>query len=258
MSRRFWLHTAGAAVVILLLFLLPLEAPETMDIIEWTMQLSIRSRIEVDDGNCTELAYVPVLDLYAACCRAAFINQPPPVPAFTFMHLRNYIWVWLSGLGLSALFFAALHIRLMKHVNRWRTKETDVALHTLLANEKEHLGITRPVALYRHKLLSTPVTVGINNPAILLPRKAYDSAILPLILRHELIHVKNKDVLRKYALTALRCIFWFNPFVHMLALQANKDFELVCDILALQGRDESIKRSYAEILIRSASKDANP
>jgi beta-lactamase regulating signal transducer with metallopeptidase domain len=258
MSRRFWLYVAGAIIFMLLLFLLPMEPPEPMDANEWTMELLMRAREEVDDSTCTELAYVPALSLYVPCCRAAFLNQPPPAPWFALMHMRNYVLVWLFGFGLSALFFVTQHIRLLRRLKRWRTEETDIAIHKVLINEKEHLNITRSIALCKHKLISTPITVGIVHPAILLPRKAYDSAALPLILRHELIHIKNKDVFRKYALIALRCIFWFNPFVHMLALQANKDFELVCDTLTLQGQDESIKKSYADLLIQSASEDVNP
>ena len=174
------------------------------------------------------------------------------------MYWRNYIWVWLCGFVLFAFYFIFLHIRLIRHLKRWRTEETDNAVLSAFQNEKERLNITRPIALYKHKLIKTPITVGILNPAVLLPRRTYNSAIFPLILRHELIHIKNRDVLRKYAFIVMRCLFWFNLFIHMSALQANKDFELVCDTLTLQGLDGDIKKNYANLLIDSASEDVTP
>jgi beta-lactamase regulating signal transducer with metallopeptidase domain len=240
------------------LFLLPLEAPEPMDDAEWTMQLLERARTEINDDNCTELAYVPVMGLYLPCCRAAFLNQPPPVPRFAFMHLRNYIWIWLLGFGLVALFFVTKHIRLFRYLYRWRTEETDPVILTSLENEKERLSINRSITLYKHKLIRTPVTVGTIHPMVLLPHAADNPIALALILRHELIHIKNKDMLRKYILIVLRCVFWFNPFVHILAMQANKDFELKCDTLTLQGQDENAKKNYANLLLRNASESIDP
>jgi len=81
----------------------------------------------------------------------------------------------------------------------------------------------------------------------------YDVSSLSLIFRHELIHLKRRDLWFKLVLTAIKIIHWFNPFVRLLARQANKDIEIICDMQTVQRMDINAKKQYSELLLSMAS-----
>jgi hypothetical protein len=79
---------------------------------------------------------------------------------------------------------------------------------------------------------------------------------LHLIFRHELTHYKRRDLWRKLALTALRCLYWYNPAVHLMARQINIDMETVCDGMATQGMDITGRKEYGHLILRMAGSPA--
>ena len=52
---------------------------------------------------------------------------------------------------------------------------------------------------------------------------------LRMAIRHELAHIKNKDLIIKPVLQALRILFFYNPIVHLLYYKMIKERELMAD-----------------------------
>jgi beta-lactamase regulating signal transducer with metallopeptidase domain len=258
MSQRFWLYVIGAVIFMLPLFLIPMEAPERMTDVEWALQLIDSSALNaVNTENCDTLVFAPSMGLYRPCCQATLLNSSPPNAMRYYLHMRNVLWVLFIGFVLTAVVFAMKYIRFLRHVKRGYITENTPALLAMLAYEKERLGITRTVVITRHKFIRTPMTIGITQPVIILPQEIHASDLLCLILRHELVHIKYKDTLRKYMLIILRCVLWFNPFVHALSAQANKDFELRCDALTIKNENNTTKKNYAHLLLSHATEGAS-
>jgi len=252
MSQRFWLCVAGAALLLLPLLAVPREAPERMSRydMEWMRIASAKAR-EIMTGDCI-LLHNPITARFDTCCFVTTLLAGPPDALRYYVYLRNVLLLLATGAGLAAVFVAVRWAFFMRRLRRWRVEETDPALPAMLAQEQARLGISHPVGLARHKLIRSPMVLGIFRPVILLPYDMHDEVLLPLMLRHELVHVQNKDVLRKRALLVLRCVLWFNPFVYALAAQANKDMELRCDTQTLHGESNDIKTAYAHLLLRHA------
>lgn len=53
---------------------------------------------------------------------------------------------------------------------------------------------------------------------------------LYFILKHELIHYKQKDLWYKLLLLMAQVIHWFNPLVYIMVEQAEQDLEARCDL----------------------------
>jgi len=207
----------------------------------------------VNTENCNTFVFAPSMGIYQPCCLATLLNSPPPNAVRYYLHMQNVLWLLFIGFVLAAVVFTIKYVRFSRHVKRWCTAENTPALLTMLAYEKERLGITHTVAITRHKFIRTPMTMGITQPVIILPQEIHAPDLLRLILRHELVHIKYKDTLRKFMLITLRCVLWFNPFVHALTAQANKDFELRCDALTVQNEDNTTKKNYAHLLLSHAT-----
>jgi TonB family protein len=69
------------------------------------------------------------------------------------------------------------------------------------------------------------------GPMILLPASAADwpAERLEMVLRHELAHVRRRDLLWRLAGTLACCLYWFHPLAWWAAAQQRKDSEMSCD-----------------------------
>ena len=97
--------------------------------------------------------------------------------------------------------------------------------------------------------ISTPAVTGVLHPQLLLPHEHYDSSDLRYILRHELCHLKRRDMLLKLVLLAANAMHWFNPVVYLMLRQADEDIELACDSAATDGLDRAERAAYSRTLL---------
>lgn len=155
--------------------------------------------------------------------------------------------VWFLGAVVTALTFLIPHIRFC-YGNKTATPVKDDILNALI--EKYH--IKRRIQVKQSENIKIPVTYGILKPIILLPKSLESSneEQLKFVFLHELNHIRHFDVLLKWFLFAAVSIHWFNPFVWLMYILANRDIELSCDemVLRTMGGDFS-KTSYAMTLI---------
>lgn len=103
--------------------------------------------------------------------------------------------------------------------------------------------------------IQTPMTIGILNKKIILSKEILENREYELILKHELFHIKNKDIEYKFLLLILNCIYWFNPIIYMVTNQINEILELNCDEYVLQGKEQACRIEYAEILLNQIEKN---
>jgi len=160
---------------------------------------------------------------------------------------------WLSGvLGISC-FFIIIWLRCHREfsasfpvtddfVRTWRT------LHPL----------RRTYSIRQTDLIRSPLTYGILHPVILLPKYAdrTDTDKLHYILLHEYMHIRHLDALFKLILATALSIHWFNPFVWLMYLLANRDLELICDEAVLFAASGDRRSSYAMTLIHMEEQKA--
>ena len=116
--------------------------------------------------------------------------------------------------------------------------------------------LRRDVHIRQLDHISTPLTYGIFRPVVLLPKNLDydDEKQLALILTHEFTHIKRFDTLQKWILAASVCVHWFNPFVWVMYILANRDIELFCDETVIRKCGENAKPTYARALVRLEEK----
>ena len=105
--------------------------------------------------------------------------------------------------------------------------------------------------------VATPMTLGLIRPVILLP-EGTPRGDLPMILRHELCHIRRGDLWYKALLGVCACVHWFNPLVWKLGRVAGETLELCCDEAVVAGEDAQFRRSYGQVLLRSAAAGEDP
>jgi len=175
--------------------------------------------------------------------------------AFTF-RLPNtgilLVTLWVAGIIIFALYQWFRHFKLMRFLKRWQIPVSeDIA--AVFAAEKYSLGIGKDIRLVHAKKLTATMLTGLTRPTIYLADMDYTTKALRLIFRHELMHYKRKDLWYKLALTAMQCLYWYNPAVHLMARQADKDLETLCDHATVQGMDMAGRKYYSNLILRMAA-----
>lgn len=73
------------------------------------------------------------------------------------------------------------------------------------------------------------------------------------MLRHELTHLRRHDLACKLFLRLACVVHWFNPLVWWMSREAGRNLELCCDGDVVRGRDSAFRRTYGEILLKTAA-----
>jgi beta-lactamase regulating signal transducer with metallopeptidase domain len=168
---------------------------------------------------------------------------------------KTILIVWLAGVLLTFAFQILAHRSFSRFAKRWSEPETDPDVIKAFNAECSRMKIRRIINLKRCKGIKAPMMLGFFKPAILLPYSHYDTEELTLILRHELIHYKRRDLWYKLALAVIKSVYWFNPAVYLMAKQANKDIETVCDVLTVSGTNTDLRKRYSETILSMACGD---
>jgi beta-lactamase regulating signal transducer with metallopeptidase domain len=119
---------------------------------------------------------------------------------------------------------------------------------TALARAQQRMGFKHGTALLTSNALPSPISWGVVRPVILLNAEASEShAEAEAIITHELAHVANLDWAKLLLARVVSAIFWFNPFVWLLAREAHQLREEAADdaVLATDIEDTD----YARLLV---------
>ncbi len=148
---------------------------------------------------------------------------------------RSHVWLmlWLIGVAIMAL-------RLWHQQRRF----------------ERALGPLQPLAERLWRSQSThglPAVVGAMRAKIVLPvdfAQRYDDEQRRLMLAHERRHLHRGDPLANLVVAIVRCLFWFNPLVHLAAARFRHDQELACDQAVVAAHPQS-RRAYGEAMLKT-------
>ena len=164
--------------------------------------------------------------------------------------------IWLGGFSISlGLVMISYHIfrrKIMSSLIPLRLNQTKV-IQGLVDNK---------VSVLMADTGQSPMVMGVLRPKLILTESLFeenDKAELRLkegareVIRHELIHLKRKDILVKYLYLFARSIHWFNPIVHIIGPVINEDIELSCDEHLVKAMNPREKKEYCRVILNLAS-----
>lgn len=161
----------------------------------------------------------------------------------------NLCIVWVAGcvisLGLSIVWG---HICIWKiRRNSSEVKDTELSLlFDSLLDDKKLIG---KIKLFRCSWIISPFTSGILYPVIILPDIEFTMKEWEMLLRHELTHLKSRDVFYKQLMVLVRTVHWFNPLIWLFARELFETCEMACDENVIGDAKKEEKHFYAELLL---------
>lgn len=98
-----------------------------------------------------------------------------------------------------------------------------------------------------------PMSFGVFHRGIYLPEMLRaETKEQEMILRHEAMHLRRMDPLRKLLALLGLCLHWWNPLAWLCVSLMNKDMEMACDEGVLTGLGEEGRGEYAKVLLQFA------
>lgn len=155
---------------------------------------------------------------------------------------------YLAGAAAFLLYQGVSYALFRRTVRRWKRDVARADYAAMLSDTARDLGVSAPEMIVC-EAISTPAVTGLLRPRLLLPHEHYDVQELRYILRHELCHLKRRDMLLKLVLLAANAMHWFNPVVYLMLRQADEDIELACDSAATDGLELPERAAYSRTLL---------
>lgn len=163
--------------------------------------------------------------------------------------------IWIAGTLLFVLYHLLSYFQFIRHANRWSIDATPEQ-NALFETVQRELRIKKNVTLRKSIFITSPMLYGIVKPTVVLPAIDYPSSDLHLIFKHELTHLKRHDLVIKIVVFVVQALYWFNPFVHLLAKKFNETMELICDEHVVNGQDQQYKIRYMETILQSVEQQS--
>lgn len=162
--------------------------------------------------------------------------------------------VKLWGVGAAAVLAWQIfsHYRFRRAILKDAVPVTDPEVLALWDHAQSILRRKKPIPLLISPAVTSPLTVGLYSMVALLPQRDFTLEQYRLIFRHELLHIQRSDVDMKCFCMLCRAICWFNPLVWVATRRASDDLELSCDELVVYGAEESVRQTYAALLLETA------
>lgn len=164
----------------------------------------------------------------------------------TSISMQTIMSVYFIGVALISIYYLIMYYRSY----RMFAKSLPVN-NAYVSDWKDMHKLRRNIDVRTSEWISSPLTYGIVHPVILLPKDFNWDNIdqVDYVFEHEFNHIKSFDVLRKGILLITLTLHWFNPFVWILYILANRDIELACDEQVIFTYGKSKKSEYATTLL---------
>ena len=186
--------------------------------------------------------------------------NPAPAPASQPLHLRlwdflctYFLPLWLAGAVLHFLWFTFSYLLFCHRLKR-DSQSLQEHEQALLDNLRGRHAVT----VCRSPLAATPMLVGLLRHRIILPDTPITTRQLEYILRHELTHLRRRDLWFKWFTVAATSVHWFNPLMPWIRREIARCCELSCDEAVIGTLDAQQKQWYGETLLALAALNALP
>ena len=176
---------------------------------------------------------------------------------FEIFNKEILFYVWMLG----AIIFTAkeiyVYMSFSKKLKNISHLIQDESIITSLEICKKKLNINRKIILKECSFIRSPMITGIFAPVIIIPKMNQHLDKLEIVLTHELIHYKRKDLWIKIMALIANVINWFNPVVYILRNKINIICELSLDEQIIKNMDKVKRKYYGEIILEQIEYSQN-
>lgn len=178
---------------------------------------------------------------------------------------RLILLLWFTGAVLTLAISSFMYFRYKKQLGRYlkpvSQEVIEEALHKLgdgCFRENTlwygwRLKLLKKAKVCECPVVTSPVTLGILKPVIVLPEKIYTKREMSFLLQHELVHIFQRDSLIKLIRLIVLSLNWYNPLCYVLSRNIDDWCEAACDEIVLHKAARSDCLRYCRLILKCAA-----
>ena len=186
----------------------------------------------------------PSIEVVSSTTSRAFTIQP--LLEYTARLAPYILLIWMLGVVVF------VGINLTKYL-----KYRHLLLSNTQTNAQSFVDAECKIPIVTSLAAHTPMLLGIIKPVIVLPNIQLEAKELDMVLSHEMMHHKRKDLLFKLLGFVANAVHWHNPLVYILNNQLNILCELSCDEKLAAEMDAHERKFYGETILQILQHGAN-
>ena len=169
---------------------------------------------------------------------------------FLMQNIHNVLYINIFGIEIYktilGIWLIGCVIQLLKMIKQLSSTHFYIAT---MKNKEKHTF--NQITYYIDETIDSPMVIGYKG-IIVLPDKTYTNNELEDILMHELFHIQNKDILKKYFIQFLVCIYWWFYPIYLFQVECNLIIEMNVDFQVTQKMNDDRFLLYAKHIVSSA------
>lgn len=230
------------------------EIPEST---EFHMVSDISDIHAVETGENTEMQGLESWENTGNWKESGKSDYESQMPGKTADWMKIAAGLWILGTIVTLIIKIRNYGKFSKQLRKMSQPITDELVSRMAESLSDKLSMKKKPGIYESPVVSGPITLGLCHPMIILPKEEQDLLELELVLHHEMMHIKRKDLWYKWIYQILLCVHWFNPVLYLVEKKINIDCELSCDEAVLEKLTEDGKKAYGNILLNAAEKNVD-
>ena len=183
---------------------------------------------------------------------AIFLKMPvmERIRDTVFENSMFFVIFWFLGMYISLNIIILKEKRLKKLLFDTSFKIEDGNTFNLIESIKQEIGYQRKLDVFYCTEICSPIIYGIISPKLYFPVDMdFNDSKINNIIRHEMIHLKSKDILYKKIMNCVMILYWFNPFIYIVKNKALEDIEYVCDSRVVNGLEKKQIGIYCRTIL---------
>lgn len=158
--------------------------------------------------------------------------------------------IWVCVGEVMAVYFIVGYWGMQRKIRRWGHDCEDVGIQKIFAEVSGQYQMKRiPELRILQDPATGPFTTGVLKNIIVLPDEVQNEKDMRFIIKHEVLHCKNKDILWKLLFLFVSIIHWFNPLVWVLRRAAEQDMEIACDEEVVFFASKEDREEYSDVIM---------
>lgn len=157
---------------------------------------------------------------------------------------------WLAVSIILILYYLVSYQKQYRKVIRWSREKCKEVISQIALETAGTLQMQKiPQIRVMDNADRSPFVIGAIKELVVLSDEDLSEKDMRYILRHEMIHLKRKDIWLEFFFTGLCCIYWFHPLVWIMRTLFRQSMELSCDAAVVENMSYEERKEYCDILM---------
>lgn len=166
-------------------------------------------------------------------------------------HRELKLFIWVTSIGFLLLLATLKYIRFKRLAGSMEPVRDQKVLQAV-ASVKEQIKLHRKVKVFYSDWINISFTVGTFEPLVILGGSDMRSDKLEVILKHELMHVKNLDNMFQHLSLLALAINWYNPLCYYMFGEMRRLDEEACDYRVAEQMEKNERETYRDLILEGA------